>query len=307
MVDSTIDPNSTEDSGSDQAGGETQSFTPSPAETPSYNPNWKEALDVTPPEFHPKLAEVYKRWDENHSNSLKKWEPYKEFEGVDPSAIRNARNVWDAIATDPVGVYQRMGETLRQQGLLHDDGAIKNAQQAVNGVNTAPNQETISQNYGEEGQQQAPAGVDPVLAKRLEQLEQFAQFEVQQRQQQIYQQETQAIEDALVKQLGEVEQKYGTGDPAVDDAFMKQVVQRLGMAHNSGSPITPEQAAQQIQTYNDQVIANHLMNKRIAPRVVPANGGIPAEAAINPADMTPAQSKAYGEWIAKGRQGALNL
>jgi hypothetical protein len=291
--------NSTEIADTQQQVGDTQS--PSPA-APSINPIYAEALDGVPPEFHPKLVEKFKRWDENHANSLKKWEPFKEFEGVDPQNIRQSRAIYDAIAADPVGVYQKMQQNLIQQGLIPDPSVAGYAAQQVR--QQAP--ETLSQNY-EQDQQQTPAGIDPVLAQRLENIETFAQWQIEQQQRAQYEAQSKQIEDQLVQQLNQVQEQYSRGDEGLDRQFMQQVIERLGIAHRAGSPITPQQAAAQIQTYNDQVIADYNARRRIAPRVVPTQGGIPQEATKRPEDMSPDEQRAYGQWIAQGRQGAFNL
>src|SRR6185312_4085294 len=204
------DQNSTEQQTETPQGGDAQNFTPSPAETQSINPIYAEALNTVPQEFHRGLTEHFKRWDENHANSLKKWEPYKEFEGVDPQQLRAARQVWDTISTDPVGVYQRMQQQLMENGLI--PGPEHTGQQPVV---QQQNPEVLQQNYNPDrnsnGQQQAPP-VPDVIDQRLTMVEQFAQWQIAQAQQAQAQQEAQQLENEVVGQLNGVLQKWGSGD-----------------------------------------------------------------------------------------------
>jgi hypothetical protein len=296
---SSVEPNSIEDS----AGAETQQVDTRPAETqPSINPIYAQAFEYAnvPPEFRGKLTEKFQEWDRNHQQQLSKWEPYKEFAGVDPQELRQSRSVWDAISTDPVGVWQRMGDNLRQQGLIE---AAREQEAQRNQTQTQ--QETLSQNYSDDTQDRQPvsAQVPPELDERFAKYEQFMQWQLNQAQQQEEARKQQELENQIVADMNAVMSKWGTGNQELDQQFAAQVIERLANANASGRPISPEQAAQQIQTYNDQVIADFVQNRRIAPRMVPANGGIPEEVKINPEHTTAAQRKALGEWIANGKQG----
>jgi hypothetical protein len=312
----------------DPAVGQENTGTPAPDASPAeggqgsgINPIYQSALDSAnvPQEFRGKLVEQFQNWDRNHQAQLDEWKPFQEFKGLNPQEIRLAREFYDKVNSDPVAVHDRLQQVLIQSGRLPDPSFARQNQQQVQPQQFQ--QPTYGQPQGgidydqfaqpgnaqqqigqlQNLQQQMPAN-DPrldAISEKIEALQQFAQWQYTNQQQTQAQQQQQEIENRLIQDLTKVQQTYGLAPEQ-----MEQVIERMGIANNAGTPISAEQAAQQIQTYNDQVIANYLQGRRVAPMVSNSNGGgIPKEATKRVEDMNDEERRDYGAWIARTHAG----
>lgn len=83
------------------------------------HPAWQEVLSVIPAEYHEALTPKLKEWDAGVTRRFQEihseYEPLKSFEplveqGVDVDTLSNALGMFQALNTDPRGLYEALGE-----------------------------------------------------------------------------------------------------------------------------------------------------------------------------------------------------
>lgn len=79
------------------------------------HPAWKEILDVIPEELHDVVRPTLEKWDSGVNKRFQslhsQYEPFKQFQDIDPEALQLAVSLMQRIEDDPKGVYDLMGQT----------------------------------------------------------------------------------------------------------------------------------------------------------------------------------------------------
>jgi hypothetical protein len=89
------------------------------------HPGWDKMLAELPEAWHDKVAPFLIENDKNVQRQMEQYTPFKEFveEGVSADIIRGGINLANAIANDPVEIFNNLQAHLRSQGLLGEEAA----------------------------------------------------------------------------------------------------------------------------------------------------------------------------------------
>lgn len=233
------------------------------------NPAWQELYGVLPDSLHTVVAPVLEKWEQGtqskfneYAEKSKAYEPYQTFvdNQIAPDQIEQALAVAQLIESDPQGFMQQM------QSFFPGE----QQQQTQQPQGQQPEGEG---NYFEEKPFDLES--DPRFQQLAQQQEIIANAMSQQYQAEIAKQEDAAL-DAELTRLREAHGEF-------DEEYV------FGVALNNGGNL---EAA--VQKYNQMVegIRQRPAADAHLPNVITPGGGMPSEA-VNPADMTPDQRKAY--------------
>ena len=227
-----------------------------PADEVRGNPAWGEILDKTPSQLHPMMIPVFQRWDKNFQDVQTKYAPYKDLVdgGIQPQDIQASLNVMRLLNENPRAVFDQMLTTFGPQwGVsLAEAQAQQNQEQQAQGV---PQDSTTDYDLSQSG---FDISKDPRYQEMQQKVDTVAQFFAQQ----IEADEKRQIEEALDREVAELEAKHGQ--------FNKQIV--FALAAN-GMPL--EQA---VETWKGQAAQMQPAPGSNFPPVMTPGGGSPSQA-----------------------------
>lgn len=240
-------------------GGQVQDNAPDQSEVPGPNPAWNDVLSVLPEQFHQVVTPHFQKWDqsaqqriEQVNSQLKDFEGFKPFveHGINPQEVEQGLRLMWEINNNPENVYKALAE------------AYKFGQEIPPVAN---------QNNDDDDDDEAPYGIDPEIASKLEQQEGIIQAVAQ-----IVLNEAQAKEAAkadseLETELSSLKQKYGEYD---EDYVLTKML-------NGASG---EDAVKSYQA----LVANINQSRPFAPNVLGNNNGgsgLPSQA-IDPTKLS---------------------
>jgi hypothetical protein len=220
-------------------------------------------LGKIPTQFHPVIAEDLKTWDRNYGQLAQQFAPFKDFvqRGVTPDALSKSYELYQLLNTNPMEIYRRLGEALRDQ--------LPNQQQQ-------PQLQQVQQQQQAQQQQQQQQQSDeydpdditthPQVRQMQQQLAQMQQYIQQQANEQRYNAERSRFEGEIKSTLDQIEQQHGKFNRA-------EVMQRVAAQITYGQQPNIYRAYQEMKAYEQSVLAQN--QTRPAPQVMPTNGGIP--------------------------------
>lgn len=225
------------------------------------NPKWAPILGIVPEMFHSQLKPLLKEQDrgvnarfQELAAERQQYEAYKPLieAQIPPGEIQKALQVIDNLNQDPVGMMERLRDSLVQRGLYQE------AQQVQDEI--------------EEKSDDDDDVSDPRLKARMDQFEQqqqafFANLEVE-RQNQIQQVNVQKARASLDQQLSELNSRYNLSEDA-----QKEVLLRAHQMNQMYGRDIPLQEA--FDEFQKVLSAASRTPRRAAPRVMPTGGGLP--------------------------------
>lgn len=247
----------TEFSGTESAGvTSTETFTPGPENTePTSTPNtgggnpaWAPIREALGPSFQ--LVENHlKEFDKQAQSKIEKLNAQlKEYTSFgDVKQLQAYQNLAQRLDSEPMAVYEKLGEWLRSQGLL------KEAQQV----------EAMADQMDDQNED-----IDPRLKELQQAQEEMRRFLEAQEQERIAREADMALE----QEVGSLRQAH----PELSDADIREVLQRAAFNAQQGRDDSLEAA---YQDYVENVV-NRIRNAPragdSAPRLLPTGGGVPA-------------------------------
>lgn len=225
------------------------------------NPAWGEVLGVIPKEFHQQIMPHLQSWDQGVqqkfktlNDTIKSFDGYKQFvdNRIAPNDLLAAYQVFQRINQQPLDIYNRLGEMLRQQGLLQEQ------------------QQQQPPAEGEEDQQPKDPRIDQLLQLMQQQQLQSQQQQLQVQQQQQIQQFAMQVNDQVTSEFQQLGQAIGGEVPPW---LRTELLQRATfMTEQQGRPISILEAFQ-----NWQQVQAQAKKVSTAPKVVPSGGGFPQQ------------------------------
>lgn len=225
-----------------------------------FNPAWNGLLGKIPTQFHPVIAEDLKQWDRNYGQLAQQFAPFKDFvqRGVTPDALSKSYELYQLLNTNPMEIYRRLGEALKDQ-LPQQQSQLQQFQQQ---------QQAQQQQQPNPNDEYDPDDVmtHPQVRQMQQQLQQMQQYMQQQAQQQQYNAERSRFENEIKTTLDQIEQREGKFDRG-------EVMRRVAAQITYGQQPNIMQAYQEQKAYEQSLIARN--QTPAAPQVMPTNGGIP--------------------------------
>lgn len=247
----------------------------SESEEVKFNPAWNGLLEKIPEQFHHLIAGDLKQWDRNYNSLAQQYAPWKAFntQGVTPDSLQKAYQVYQTINNNPMEVYRRLGEALKDQ--------LPSQSQQTQQQNQA-NQNSSSQEYDQySDEDDSDSPTDPnykSLQKKFDQLQQMVQNDFQTRRET---QMSQQYEQQIDSMLNQIEETNGAFDKS-------DVLQRVAAQMQMGQQPDIIKAYQEQQAfinhYTNQVQQTQQQNS--PPIVNPPNGGTPSTSQTANADTS---------------------
>lgn len=226
------------------------------------NPAWEEVLGIIPKEFHSQITPRLQAWDQgvqqkfvSLNNTIKAYDGYKQFvdNRIAPAELDAAYKVFQRMNQQPLDFYNRLGDLLKQQGLLQQVQQQQAAQE------------------DEEQQQFKDPRIDELLQQQRQFAENFQRQQAELQQQQQLQQFAQQVNSQVDSEFGQLGQAIGGQVP--DWLRMELIKRATFMTDQQARPVSILEAFQDWQQVQAQ--ARRVSN---APKVVPSGGGFPQQA-----------------------------
>lgn len=202
-------------------------------EETKVHPGWDKMLAELPEAWHDKVAPFLIENDRNVQKQLEQYTPFKEFveDGVSADVIRGGINLANAIANDPVEIFNNLQAHLRSQGLLGEEAA-----QAAKEIMEDESGEDFGDLFDGE---KVPAA----LQKKIDELE-ARQAEADNY---MYSQELEKATEIYAKEL-ETEMAQLRNSYNLNDAHERQIYSIMNVALDAGREITIAEAARELQS-----------------------------------------------------------
>lgn len=196
------------------------------------HPAYDKLLAELPEAWHSKVTPYLQEQDKYFQQQLEKYTPFKEFveDGVSADVIRGGINLANAIASDPVEIFNNLQAHLRAQGLLGEEAA-----QAAMDIMEDESGEDFGDLFDGE---RVPAA----LQKKLDELE-ARQADADDY---MYQQELSKATDYYANEL-ENEMSQLRNAYNLNDAHERQIYNIMNIALDAGREITIADAARELQ------------------------------------------------------------
>jgi len=253
--DPPVQSNSGEDTGQIGQAGMFTGQQPSQGQQPEekINPAWNGLLSKIPDQNLQKLImPELKQWDQNYNSGLEKvhsqYAPYKPFleAGIAPERLNEAIMVYEAMEQDPEKFVTAVANFYKVQ--------LGQGQQE-------PEQQQEPQYDGGEQQPSFDLTQHPEFQRQQQIVEQLAKGYISQQEAQLAAQDDQELET----ELAAAREKYGEFDE-------RRVIQAMLF-----DEISAEEAVQQLQAYNQQIIQNYRSPGSQAPIIAGGGGGVPSQ------------------------------
>jgi hypothetical protein len=226
-------------------------------------------LAELPEAWHSKVTPYLQEQDKYFQQQLEKYTPFKEFveEGISSEVIRGGINLANAIANDPVEIFNNLQSHLRSQGLLGEEAA-----QAAMDIMENESGEDFGDLFDGE---QVPAA----LQKKLDELE-ARQADADNY---MYQQElgkaTEYFANELEAEMSQLRNAYN-----LTDAHERQMYNIMNVALDAGYEMTIAEAARELQSMIGPF--GQATQYEEAPTIMGSAGGagIPAQGLSIPKD-----------------------
>lgn len=201
-------------------------------EETKVHPAYDKLLAELPEAWHSKVTPYLQEQDKYFQQQLEKYTPFKEFveDGVSADVIRGGINLANAIASDPVEIFNNLQAHLRSQGLLGEEAA-----QAAMDIMEDESGEDFGDLFDGE---RVPAA----LQKKLDELE-ARQSDADNY---MYQQELSKATDYYANEL-ETEMSQLRNTYNLSDAHERQMYNIMNIALDAGREITIAEAARELQ------------------------------------------------------------
>ena len=202
-------------------------------EETKVHPAYDKLLAELPEAWHSKVTPYLQEQDKYFQQQLEKYTPFKEFveDGVSADVIRGGINLANAIASDPVEIFNNLQAHLRSQGLLGEEAA-----QAAMDIMEDESGEDFGDLFDGE---RVPAA----LQKKLDELE-ARQADADDY---MYQQElskaTEYYANELENEMSQLRSAYN-----LHDAHERQIYNIMNIALDAGREITIADAARELQS-----------------------------------------------------------
>lgn len=251
--------------------------------------SWASIAEDLPEPLHETLRPIVDEWSRKYSRVQEEAAPYYNLvnNGFSPDEIEMAAALQRALATDPQGFYEQMGQAYGYAQAQK----IAELEQKVQQV-TAPVQATGEKNWWEEEEAgttapaaQAPLQADPRIDQMEQELEQLRAMQEQV-------QEQQRLDEGRAQmeiELASIRQKYGDYDE-------EEVVRRAVANHHADGDASLTRAFHEYKDMEERIRADLASRQKVAPKVMGAASG-----------MAPSEPPAKLDTDDARRQAALEL
>lgn len=270
---------------------EYEAETPAPANDGPIS--WEKFAEDLPEPLHEQFKPIVDEWSRQYNRVAEEASPYYALReaGFTPEEIEMAANLQRALANDPQGFYQQMGEAYgfaQQQQLAELQQQVQQLRQ--------PQSETASANWWEEDEQQAPDAtqvVDPRFEAVQQELEQLRQM-----QEQVL--ERQRLDEGRAQmeiELANIRNTYGEFDE-------EEVVRRALANYNLEGDASLVRAFHEVKDFENRVAQRYASKQKQAPKVMGSANGAPPAPPAAPLDTEDARRQAALDLAL--RMGAAN-
>lgn len=225
------------------------------------HPAWQEILNVIPPELHQQVIPTLQKWDTGVSRQFQKihdsYSPYKQFEELDPSDIREALGVYEALNNDPKATWEAIG---RVYGLSPQQVSQAMSSDEDEELDDLPSSVRDRLSRVDMHEQVLEAVTDELLKRQVA--------------------ETEAQEDqALEEYLEELQEEYGE----FDEDFVVGLI---------AAGVDGDDAVEQYQELVQNIAQQYGGGQqRVTPNVMSSNGGIPNLGSVDPHKLSNSQTQ----------------
>lgn len=201
-------------------------------EEQKVHPAYDKLLAELPEAWHSKVTPYLQEQDKYFQQQLEKYTPFKEFveDGVSADVIRGGINLANAIANDPVEIFNNLQAHLRSQGLLKEEAA-----QAAKDIMENESGEDLDELFDGE---QVPAAVK----KQLEALQAKTEEVENWKNQQELDRATQEIAASLDAEMAQLKKAHN-----ISEAHETAMYDLMNNALTAGRDMTLAEAARQLQ------------------------------------------------------------
>lgn len=233
--------------------------------------SWASISEDLPEPLHETLRPIVDEWSRKYERVREEAAPYYNLveSGFTSEEIEMAAALQRALATDPQGFYEQMGQAYGYAQAQKIAELEQKVQQVV-----APNQQAGEKNWWEEEEEASiPNEKTRVVADpRIDQMEQELE-RLREMQEQVY--ENQRLEEGRAQmefELAVLREKYGEYDE-------EEVVRRAVANHHSDNDASLARAFHEYKDMEERIRADIASKQKTAPKVMGgASGMMPAEA-----------------------------
>lgn len=190
------------------------------------HPAYDKLLAEIPTAWHEKVIPHLQEQDRVFQQQIEKYTPYKEYvdNGIDPAYIEQSMQIAQAIAEDPVGIYENLTRALMQQGLIQEQ-----AEEVADDM--------LSEYADNLSEEQLPEAFKREMAERDEKLNSLEEYI-----------QNQEFERATVYELQSIEAEFaGIRDVyEVSDAQETAIIELMESAIVRGQDMSVVQAAKKL-------------------------------------------------------------
>lgn len=232
--------------------------------------SWSSISEDLPEPLHETLRPIVDEWSRKYERVREEAAPYYNLveSGFSSEDIEMAAALQRALATDPQGFYEQMGQAYGYAQAQKIAELEQKVQQVV-----APTQQSGEKNWWEEEETTTPNEQTRVVTDpRIDQMEQELE-QLRAMQEQVY--ENQRLEEGRAQmefELAVLREKYGEYDE-------EEVVRRAVANHHSDNDASLMRAFHEYKDMEERIRADLASKQKTAPKVMGgASGMMPAEA-----------------------------
>lgn len=215
------------------------------------NPSWQPMLDKIPAGLHEMITPHLREWDGNFQKAQSKYAPYKDIldSGIPAEKLGTALQVFDILDKNPRILYDKMVETFGQEW-----GVGQPQQEAAKGQDPG-NNATSEFNLDDPS---TDISQHPKFQELMKNQETMANFMYQK----IQEEQAREGDQQLDQELNQLKKTKGD----FDEPYVIFLAQQ-------GLPLD-----QAVDKYQEMVQKISGQNRRPAPNIMPAGGGVPSTA-----------------------------
>lgn len=241
--------------------------------------SWEKFAEDLPEPLHEQFRPIVDEWSRQYNRVAEEASPYYALReaGFTPEEIEMAANLQRALATDPQGFYQQMGEAYgfaQQQQIAELQQQVQQMRQP----------QAESGNWWEEGEQaqaEEAVAVDPRFDAVQQELEYLRQM-----QEEVL--ERQRLDEGRAQmeiELTNIRKQYGEFDE-------EEVVRRALANYNLEGDASLVRAFHEVKDFENRVAQRYASKQKSAPKVIGSASGMPPAAPVAPLDTEEARRQA---------------
>ena len=251
--------------------------------------SWSKFAEDLPEPLHEQFKPIVDEWSRQYNRVAEEASPYYQLReaGFSPEEISMAANLQRALADDPQGFYEQMGQAYgfaQQQQLVE-------LQQQVQQLRTAPAVAPATEKNGEWWEEEETTAAPAVPAQTTYEDPRYAQLEqeletLREMQEQVI--ERQRLDEGRAQmeiELTNIRNKYGDFDE-------EEVVRRALANYSLDGDANLSRAFHETKDLEQRVTERYATKQKSAPKVMGSANGMPAATPAKPIDTEDARRQA---------------